>query len=181
MKAFLASAADFLNKAGKGTVNFILKPFGKSITDSGWEALVQFIKFGLVGAMNTLVDYFTYLITLFAFTRLHLFGEKAYLAATFCGFAVSFVNMFYWNNKYVFKKKEGESRSAAASFVKLFFSYALTGVVIKPVCMYLLVDIAGFWETLAPIPVMLVTIPLNFILSKLWAFKAGKREKNDEP
>lgn len=174
MSSVLASVWSFFERIGRRATDFALGLFGKSLTDGQWNALVQFVKFGLVGAMNTVVDYLTYLLTLLLFTKTGLFGNKAYLVSTMLGFVVSFFNMFYWNNKYVFKKKEGETRSLVASFVKLFLSYAVTGIVIRPVCLYLLVDIAGLPETIAPVPVMLITIPLNFILSKLWAFKGKK-------
>lgn len=151
-----------------------LKPFGKCLTDTQWAALMQFIKFGLVGAMNTVVDYVTYLVTLMLFTHIHWFGEKAYLVSTLLGFIVSFFNMFFWNNKYVFKKGENEQRSALASLIKLFISYSITGIIIRPVCMYILVDLLGCPKTIAPIPIMLITIPTNFFLSKLWAFKGKK-------
>lgn len=168
---------DFADRAARTVIDFLLKPFGKRISDAQLETFMQFVKFGIVGAMNTCVDYFVYLITLKLFTLLGIFGDKAYLVSTVLGFIVSFFNMFYWNNKYVFKKKEGETRSALLSFIKLFLTYSITGIAIRPVCMYLLVDIAGFSKALAPIPIMLITIPLNFILSKLWAFKGKKKEE----
>ena len=154
----------------------IMKPFGKSFNDEQWAAIMQFIKFGLVGAMNTVVDYGTYLVTLMLFTHMHWFGDKAYLVSTVLGFIVSFFNMFFWNNKYVFKQGEDEQRSALASLIKLFITYSITGIIIRPVCMYTLVDILRCPDKIAPIPIMLITIPTNFILSKLWAFK-GKKTK----
>ena len=158
-------------------LDFVMKLIGKSISEAQWTTIIQFVKFGLVGAMNTAVDYLTYLITLLIFTRLHWFGEKAYLVSTVLGFVVSFFNMFFWNNKYVFKKGEDEQRSALASLVKLFISYSVTGMIIRPVFIYILVDIIGCPETIAPIPILLITIPLNFILSKLWAFRSKKIKK----
>lgn len=175
----ISSIWSFLDKTARAAADFLLGLIGKSISDEQWKAFMQFVKFGLVGAMNTVVDYVTYLVTLFIFTRLHLFGSRAYLVSAVLGFAVSFFNMFYWNNKYVFKKKEGENRSLLASFVKLFLSYSVTGIIIRPTFMYLLVDIAKTPKTIAPIPIMLITIPLNFILSKLWAFR-GKNTADEE-
>lgn len=170
----LSKIWDFFEAMGRKAVSRILKPFGKRVTDGMWTAIMQFVKFGLVGAMNTVVDYLTYLITLFIFTKLNWFGEKAYLISTVLGFIVSFFNMFYWNNKYVFKEKEGEKRSVLRSLIKLFLSYSVTGILIRPTLMYLLVDIIGCPKAIAPIPIMLITIPINFLLSKLWAFKGKK-------
>lgn len=176
----LSGIWSFFERIARSAADFLLGLVGKKITDDTWNALMQFVKFGLVGAMNTVVDYVTYLITLFIFTRLGWFGDKAYVVSTILGFIVSFFNMFYWNNKYVFKKKDGESRSLIMSFIKLFLSYSVTGIIIKPLCMILLVDIIGCPQTIAPIPIMFITIPLNFILSKLWAFKGKKTEEKNE-
>lgn len=177
MKGMLASAWGLADRTGYKIVNFILGLIGKKLSDEQWAALMQFVKFGLVGLMNTFVDIGVYWIALWLFTALNWFGDKAYMVATYLGFVVSFFNMFYWNNKYVFKEKEGETRSVWLSLIKLFLSYSITGVVIKPLCMFLLVDGLGFPEALAPIPIMLITIPLNFLLSKLWAFRGKKTEQ----
>ena len=165
---------EVFESALRGMLGFFMKLIGKSISEAQWTAIMQFVKFGLVGAMNTVVDYLTYLITLLIFTRLNWFGEKAYLVSTVLGFIVSFFNMFFWNNKYVFKKGEDEQRSVLASLIKLFISYSITGMIIRPVCMYILVDLIGCPKTIAPIPIMLITIPTNFLLSKLWAFRSKK-------
>lgn len=174
MKQLLSFGWKQLERLIRAVLGGLLKLVGKELTQKQWDNLLQFVKFGLVGAMNTVVDYVTYLIALFVFTSVGLFGEKAYLPATILGFLVSFFNMFYWNNTYVFRKKEGEKRSALASLGKLFLSYSVTGIIIKPCGMFLLVDLVGVPETIAPIPIMLITIPINFLLSKLWAFRGKK-------
>lgn len=177
MKKLGAAAWGFIDNTARAVIDFMLKIIGKGpVADEPWNAFMQFVKFGLVGAMNTGVDYLVYLITLKLFTVTGLFGDKAYLVSTVLGFIVSFFNMFYWNNKYVFKKKDGETRSAFWSLIKLFLSYSITGIIIKPLCMFLLVDVCHVSKVIAPIPIMFITIPVNFILSKLWAFK-GKKTK----
>lgn len=177
MKKILARLWNFIDKTARRVIDFILGLAGKTVTDEQWAAFMQFVKFGLVGAMNTVVDYVTYLIALWIFTAIGFFGENAYLPASIIGFLVSFMNMFYWNNKYVFKQKEDEERSALASFVKLLISYGITGLIIKPVCLTIFVDLLKVSAAIAPIPIMLITIPLNFILSKLWAFKGKRTEE----
>lgn len=125
--------------------------------------------------MNTGVDYMVYLIALKIFTVGGLFGDKAYVGASVAGFLVSFFNMFYWNNKYVFKNKENETRSAFVSLIRLFLSYSATGIIIRPTLIFVLVDIMGISETVAHIPIIFITVPTNFLLSKLWAFKGKRR------
>lgn len=177
MKKLIASGWRLFERIVRAVLGAILKVFKITLTEKQWTEFMQFVKFGLVGVMNTAVDYITYLITLVIFEKTGLFGTKAYLVSTIIGFLVSFFNMFYWNNTYVFKKKEDESRSALASLLKLFLSYSLTGIVIKPGCMFVLVDLVHVPKTIAPIPIMFITIPVNFLLSKLWAFRGKKKRQ----
>lgn len=175
MKKRIASVWRVLERIVRAVLGAVLKLFKVTLTEAQWAGLLQFVKFGLVGVMNTAVDYITYLLTLLIFEKTGLFGTKAYLVSTILGFLVSFFNMFYWNNAYVFKKKEDESRSALVSLVKLFLSYSLTGIIIKPGCMFILVDLVHVPNKIAPIPIMFITIPVNFLLSKLWAFRGKKK------
>ena len=152
------------------TASALAGVFGKSVPDDKWAALMQFVKFGLVGVMNTFIDYFSYLIALGIFTRLGWFGDKAYIPSNFVGLCVSVSNAFYWNNKYVFKEKEGQHRSLIRAYLKTFSSYAITGLGLKTVLLYVLISVAGISDVVAPIIIMFIVVPINFIMNKLWAF-----------
>lgn len=128
----------------------------------------QFVKFGVVGLSNTLISYVVYLI------GIHL--GIHYLIASVLGFVVSVQNAFYWNNRYVFQKKEGEERNWWKAWVKTFLSYASTGLVLANILLVFWVDVLHIPEFLGPIFNLLVTVPLNFILNKLWAFRGEKKE-----
>ena len=127
------------------------------------KSLLQFIKFGIVGASNTVISYVTYLVCV-------TLGMH-YLLASLLGFVLSVINSFFWNNRYVFKKQEGSKRSLVKAFCKTFLSYAGTGLVLNSILLYVQVDVLGWSEQLAPLLNLIVTIPLNFLLNKLWAFK----------
>ena len=146
---------------------FIRKVFRISLSDAQWEAFLQFIKFGIVGVSNTLIHYFTYLICIFAGCH--------YLIASVIGFLVSVVNAFYWNNKYVFVKEENATRSLWQAFLKTFLSYAGTGLVLENVLLVIWVRFLHVPEAIAPLVTLLITIPINFILNKFWAFKDRKK------
>lgn len=151
---------------------FIRKLFCIKLTEEQWKAFLQFVQFGIVGLSNTLISYVTYLV-------LCAFGMN-YLVASVIGFCVSVVNSFYWNNKYVFKEEEGESRSVIRAFIKTFLSYAGTGLVLANILLFIWVDGLSIPQWLAPIINLFVTIPLNFILNKLWAFKTKKVDDSKE-
>lgn len=131
-----------------------------------FQLLVQFIKFGIVGLSNTLISYVVYL----AGVRLGMH----YLLASVLGFVISVLNSFYWNNKYVFLQGNAE-RNLFLTLIKTFLAYASTGLVLANILLYIWVDILGVSEYLAPIINLVITVPLNFVINKLWAFR-NKRQ-----
>jgi len=128
---------------------------------STWNAIIrQFIKFGIVGVSNTLISLAIYYIFLFISKELYLVGYTA-------GFVVSVLNAYFWNNKYVFKKSE---KGNTKPLIKTFIAYGSTfllGIVLLKV----MVDFLGISKFIAPIINLLVTIPINFLLNKFWAFR----------
>ena len=127
---------------------------------------IQFVKFGIVGLSNTLISYVVYV----AGVR---FGMH-YLLASILGFVISVLNSFYWNNKYVFGQGK-EVRNLLKTLLKTFMAYAFTGLVLANILLYIWVDILGISEYLGPLINLVVTVPLNFVINKLWAFRGGKR------
>lgn len=132
-----------------------------------WEEVMRFIKFGIVGLSNTMISYVVYLIGI-------SLGMN-YLAASILGFVISVANAFYWNHKYVFAVREGERRSLLQSFVKTFLSYAGTGLVLANILLVIQVRFLGVPEVVAPLINLIITIPLNYVLNKVWAFSAKVR------
>ena len=129
-------------------------------------SLIQFVKFGIVGLSNTLISYVVYV----AGVR---FGMH-YLLASILGFVISVLNSFYWNNDYVFGQGK-EERNLLKTLLKTFMAYAFTGLVLANILLYIWVDILGISEYLGPLINLVVTVPLNFVINKLWAFRGGKR------
>ncbi len=120
----------------------------------------QFFKFGIVGISNTLISLGTYY--LLVFLGVH------YLIANAAGFVLSVVNAYVWNSRYVFKEKTEES--SVRAFSKVFMSY-LVSFCLSSVLIWLFVQVMNISEYLAPILRLVATIPLNFFMNKLWAFK----------
>lgn len=151
----------------------LVKVLRLSFLEKRWGNFIQFVQFGLVGVSNTLISYITYLIGI----RIGIY----YLIASILGFVISVLNSFYWNNRYVFKVERHEHRSLWKSFCKTFLAYAGTGLVLNNILLYYQVDVFHWSETVAPLINLLVTIPLNFLINKLWAFKKdeGKGKINE--
>lgn len=147
------------------------KLMGKDLTDAVYASLMQFLKFGIVGLSNTIISYVLYVVILILFMKLEILQTNRYLAAQGIAFVVSVVWSFYWNNRVVFTLQEGEKRSAIKSFVKTFVSYSFTGLVLNSALLILWVRVLHISEFIAPVINLLISVPLNFIINKRWAFK----------
>lgn len=152
----------------------IVKLFHIPLSDQKLEVLCQFVKFGLVGISNTVISYVTYVICIYLGAH--------YFLANALGFVLSVLNSFYWNNKYVFACENGEKRSWVWTLIKSFISYGSTGILLASLLLYVWVDILSISEYIAPLINLIITIPLNFVLNKLWAFrkKDGKDQRKQE-
>lgn len=134
------------------------------------QTIIQFVKFGIVGVSNTFLSYAINVAVLLALSPLHLSWD--YFAANIIAFILSVAWSFFWNNKYVFTAKEGEKRNIPAALFKTYVSYAVTGLVLANVLSYIWVDVIGISKFIAPLLNLIISVPVNFFLNKLWAFKA---------
>jgi putative flippase GtrA len=127
------------------------------------KVIIQFIKFGLVGLSNTAISYLIYSFLVYL--------NVYYILASIIAFVISVLNSFFWNSRYVFKKNRG-SFNIRRSIIKTFISYGLTGLLLQNILLFVIVDFFHFSRYLAPIFCLLVTVPLNFLLNKYWAFNS---------
>ncbi len=135
------------------------------------KTFFQFIKFGIVGISNTLIGYIVYSICVWI--GMH------YLLANIIGFFVSVLNAFYWSNRFVFRKNIDESRSLLGALIKTILAYASTGIVLNSVLLWLFIDQWHISEYVAPIIILVITVPTNFVLNKYWSFKTHKTNEEN--
>ncbi|MCL2070629.1 MAG: GtrA family protein [Oscillospiraceae bacterium] len=134
------------------------------------QLFIQFLKFGIVGLSNTLVYLAVYYLLLFIVD---------YRIAYLIGFFVSVINAYIWSVKFVFAKAKQEPKgltlakpkSTAGRVVKVYISYGLTTAAGFLFMSVILVETFGMSDKIAPVLNLCLTIPLNFILNKFWAFK----------
>lgn len=136
------------------------------------NSLVQFIKFGIVGVSNTLVSYVINILVLFAMKPMNVSWD--YFAGNIVAFILSVLWSFYWNNKYVFTLEEGQSRSIGKALLKTYITYGFTGIILNNILSWIWVSVLGVSKFIAPIINLLVSVPINFFMNKLWAFKERK-------
>ena len=129
----------------------------------------QFIKFGVVGFCNTLLSFAITYGTLFLCGSLSLFSDnldKQMLLSSFVGFTLSFLNSYYWNNKLVFNK----TSSMFCAFAKSYLCYAISWA-ISYALTYISSNYLGVSKLFVPVLSLVLTVPLNFLANKFWAFR----------
>lgn len=125
------------------------------------KTLWQFFKFGLVGCSNSAVTLIVYYICIW------LLGAEFYLLGQTVGYIAAVINSFFWNSRYVFNDSQVNKTKA---FVKMCLCNVVV-YVMQMVLLYGLVDILSISEKLAPVMVIFITLPVNFILNKVFAFR----------
>ena len=155
---------------------FCFRVIGKEYTESVHKSLMQFVKFGIVGVSNTVLSYVLYTVSLLLMKKAGIFAGFDYLIAQVIAFVLSVLWSFYWNNKKVFVLQEGESRNMWKALIKTYISYSFTGLFLNSILIVLWVRVLGISEFIAPIINLLISVPLNFIINKFWAF--GSKSKN---
>ena len=148
----------------------VFKFMNKELTDNVYETFMQFIKFGIVGLSNTGISYLIYAGSLIWFRHLNMFSESDYLIAQFVAFILSVLWSFYWNNKYVFDDV-GRERNIVQALLKTYISYAFTGLFLNSILAVLWVQVFDINKMFAPIINLLISVPINFVMNKFWAFK----------
>lgn len=151
------------------------------------NALMQFVKFSLVGVLNTLISEGVYAVL--------LYFNVHYLLSSFIGFSLSVLNAYYWNNKYVFKAKENaEKRIWWKVLGKTYIAY-LGGYVANAGLLVFWMDILSIERFMGPVSDwfmnkglsdfdakfiagivaaglnLMITVPMNYVINKKWAFK----------
>lgn len=153
------------------------------------KILIQFVKFGLVGVLNTLVNYVVYAATI------AILGTQYYILGSVLGFIISVFHAYVWQTLVVFKEEEtGEKRVWWQVLIKTFVAYSFTGLILNNLLLIFWIDIVHIENImepvvniagnlgivlnnkeaatyLAPFFNMVVSIPLNFVINKYWAYR----------
>lgn len=130
------------------------------------KAIIQFMKFGTIGAINTVLSY---AITNGSYYLLHLHEQISNIIA----FVITVFISFMLNGKFVFTENK-EERKFWKSLLRVYASYSVTGVFLTAILLYIEEEIIGIPHYIATLMNLIVTVPINFILNKFWAYKEKK-------
>lgn len=153
-------------------VRKVLKVVVKDSNDRLTETAVQFIKFGIVGVSNTVISYLINIMVLFLLQPYQLIWD--YVAGNIIAFILSVLWSFYWNNRMVFAVGEGEHGSIWRTLVKTYIAYGFTSILLNNILSWMWVSVIGISKFIAPLINLIISVPLNFIMNKLWTFKGDK-------
>jgi len=123
----------------------VLKPLLKKSTN------VFFPRFLISGVLNTGITYLIYLVVLLAFSY-----QLAYTVAFILGVVIS----YGLNANFVFRS--GISVGSLIRFPVIYLLQYFLGIVMVAV----LIEYGGVAEWLAPVFVLIITVPMTFIFAK---------------
>ena len=133
------------------------------------SSFLQFIKFGIVGITNNIVFFIVYYLVIVLLKNSAI--KYDYIIGNVIGFFISVFWSYIINNKYVFVLAKDEKRSFWKSLLKTYISYGFTGIVLNNVLSYIGISVFNISKYISPLINLFITIPLNFVMNKYWAFK----------
>ena len=135
------------------------------------NTFIQFIKFGIIGFTNTVISY---VITNSCYYLLNLHEQVSNVIA----FVITVFISFMLNGSFVFTENK-EQRKFWKSLAKVYASYSVTGLFLTAILLYIEEQKLGLPHYIATLMNLVVTVPLNFILNKFWAY-GNKGEVNEQ-
>jgi putative flippase GtrA len=133
------------------------------------QSLHQFVKFALIGIVNTAIDFSIY----YVLTRYTAFFDVAtprkYIANVI-SFFVATTFSFYSNRTWTFEQKNKATLSEAARF----YSTTSTGIILNSILLFILINMFGMYDLVAKVFSTIVTIFWNYFLKRFWVFAPQK-------
>lgn len=161
----MSKVDDFL----KRIIELMFKVIRLSPDEHRVNAFLQFIKFGLVGVTNTVISYVLNILVLVLLKSFNFSWD--YIAGNVVAFILSVLWSFYWNNRFVFTVEDGKKRNLLLALLKTYVAYGFTGIILSNVLSYLWIMKLGISKYIAPLINVILSVPVNFVINKCWAFK----------
>lgn len=160
--------AGFFEKLVRKVWGAILYALHIQWNEKQWLSFLQFARFCVVGLSNAFVSYTINITTLFALKPCGF--EYDYVVANCVAFLLSVLWSFYWNSNYVFAAQKGEQRSKIKTLLKMYASYAVSGVILNNLLGTFWIKIVGISKFISPLLNIPITVGINFAMNKYWTF-----------
>lgn len=122
------------------------------------DDIIRFVKFGMVGVLNTLVNWSIFFI-------LETYGVY-YILANIIAYSLSTIHSYLWNTLWVFKYKEKASTDTTIKFVIL----NVVGLGLNTGILYVLVDLCNLNKFIGLVITTGIVMIINYVVNKLWVF-----------
>lgn len=123
----------------------------------------QFVKFGVVGASSTVIDWGIFYILIWTMPIYYLYAKVI-------SFSFALLNSFIWNRRWTFRSKDSKR---AKQFTKFLF-IALIGLSLNTLIMYIVVNHLHHRKIIGLICATAIVTFWNFLANKLWVFKGSE-------
>jgi putative flippase GtrA len=121
--------------------------------------VIQFVKFGIVGISNTLLNFAVYTLLLKVF-------DVWYLAAAAIGFGVGAVNGFLLNRRWTFDGHVGDA------FTPVRWAIVQScGLALNEVLLFLWVGVVGVDKLVGQALAIVVVTTVTFLANRAWTFR----------
>ncbi|MFC1656341.1 GtrA family protein [Patescibacteria group bacterium] len=124
---------------------------------------VQFIKFGIVGISNTLID-------LGIFQALTAYTPIYYVIANIISFSLGVLNSYIWNRIWTFRSPD---RRISKEFIR-FAIISVIGLVLNTLFLAVFIEVFNFPSFLGKVVATVLVFVWNFFMSKSWVFKTNE-------
>ncbi|MBQ9858010.1 MAG: GtrA family protein [Oscillospiraceae bacterium] len=135
--------------------------------------LKQFLGFAAVGVTGAGVNFIIYNFLLRLFESLSILGQHNYIFALLISFSLSILWCFVFSRRFVFNSVDESSVPWYRALLRMYLSYAFTGILFNVFMSVLWVDVLGVPKPLVSLVNDTLAAPVNFLLIKFWSF--GKK------
>lgn len=118
------------------------------------DDFTRFIKFGLVGVLNTIINWVLFIL-------LNSIGVY-YIISNIIAYSISTLNSYLWNSKWVFKYNGDNVNQTTFKFITL----NIIGLVLNTIILFLLVDIIKLPKIISLIITTGIVMILNYFINK---------------
>lgn len=145
----------------------------------------KFLKFGIIGVLNTLVDFVVFYVmdrwVVGEGPTLVLLGTTVAAGlyiSNFIAYAAANIHSFLWNRFWTFRKRNRITRGEAARYLATSAGFLLisslsltvfTGVLSAPLLAGVVPE--DMVHVLAKLPTSCVTVFYNYLMNKFWVFR----------
>lgn len=120
----------------------------------------EFIKFSVVGAMNTALDLAIYTVLVFV-------GQVYFLAANVIAFLLASINSYVLNRRWTFRSRDPQWQRQMQKFMLVsVISFGLNEGLLYVAGVHL-----GAGKFLAKIMATIITLFWNFLVNRFWTFR----------